>query len=465
VLVHAGGLLIDRTLPDKEPQQFNLVYDVKADGFFNILKAAAGMPLGASVAFSSVAGRFGNNGQCDYSAANDLLCKVTSSMRRWRPDTKAIAIDWTAWGEIGMAARGSVPTVMKALGIDMLPPASGVPTVRRELVAGGFSGELLVAGELGVMVDEIDDTGGLDVTKANAWLAEENGDLLMTGEISGAPLYGGLEIQTRLDPAVQPFLFDHAPDEDTPWLPGVMAVESMAEAATLLAPGYHVSAVENVEMSGAFKFFRSEPRTLYLNVFVEPGDDDKLVARVTLRSVTAPAREGLPTRIQDHFRARVWLAAEAAETADIEFSPPGEDNLQTTAEQIYEIFFHGPAYQVIERAGVAGDQATGRMPGQLPPNSEPAYARMLMAPRLVELCFQTAAQWSVETKEAMAFPLGVGSLAAYGQEQEAGDSRLFAIVATGDDGESFDAQVVDDGGRVYVDLRGYRTVSRPGLPA
>ncbi|MFN2107134.1 MAG: SDR family NAD(P)-dependent oxidoreductase [Candidatus Promineifilaceae bacterium] len=463
VLIHGAGLLIDRTLPDKEPQQFDLVYDVKADGYFNILKAAQDMPLGASIVFSSVAGRFGNNGQSDYSAANDLLCKITSSMRRRRPETKAIAIDWTAWGDIGMAARGSVPTVMKALGIDMLPPASGVPTVRRELTAGGFSGEVLVAGELGVMVNEIDATGGLDVTKANQWLAEKNGDLLMAGQITGAPLYGGLQIETTLDPAVQPFLFDHVPDEETPWLPGVMAIEGLAEAAALLAPGFHVDSVRHVEMSGAFKFFHSEPRTLYLNVFAEPGQDGTLAARVTLHSITAPAREGLPMRTQVHFRAGVLLASQISAMPDVEFTPPENAEMPTTAEQIYKIFFHGPAYQVIERAGVSGSRAVSRMADQLPTDREPAGARMLMAPRLVELCFQSAAQWSVETKEAMAFPIGVESLSVYLQENDTGAARLFALVNTEDDGETFDARVVDENGRVYVDLRGYRTVSRPGL--
>ena len=76
LLVHAAGLLVDKTLPEKQPEQFDLVFDVKADGFFNLLKSSQGMPIGATVAFSSVAGRFGNNGQADYSAANDLLCKT-----------------------------------------------------------------------------------------------------------------------------------------------------------------------------------------------------------------------------------------------------------------------------------------------------------------------------------------------------------------------------------------------------
>ena len=68
------------------------------------------MPLGATVVFSSVAGRFGNAGQTDYSAANNLLCAMSSALRRARPETRAIAIDWTAWGGIGMATRGSIPT-------------------------------------------------------------------------------------------------------------------------------------------------------------------------------------------------------------------------------------------------------------------------------------------------------------------------------------------------------------------
>ncbi|MEW5988536.1 MAG: SDR family NAD(P)-dependent oxidoreductase, partial [Chloroflexota bacterium] len=129
VLVHAAGLEISRLLPDKDPAQFDLVFDVKADGFFNLLRAAKGMPIGATVAFSSVAGRFGNGGQTDYSAANDLLCKITSGLPQWRPETRGIVIDWTAWGGIGMATRGSIPKMMEMAGIEMLPPEVGIPTV------------------------------------------------------------------------------------------------------------------------------------------------------------------------------------------------------------------------------------------------------------------------------------------------------------------------------------------------
>ena len=136
-------------LPDKQPAEFDLVFDVKAEGCFHLLHALGEMPLGAVVAFSSIAGRFGNAGQTDYSAANDLLCKLCSSLRNRRAGTRGIAIDWTAWGEIGMATRGSIPKMMEAAGIDMLPPRIGIPVVRRELTAGGGAGEVVIGRRLG----------------------------------------------------------------------------------------------------------------------------------------------------------------------------------------------------------------------------------------------------------------------------------------------------------------------------
>ena len=143
VLLHAAGIERSHFLPDKDPREFDLVFDVKSDGWFNLLHAIGDMPLGATVAFSSIAGRFGNAGQTDYSSANDLLCKITSSFRTTRPATRGIVIDWTAWGGIGMATRGSIPKMMELAGIDMLPPEAGIPLIRRELTAGGTRGEIV----------------------------------------------------------------------------------------------------------------------------------------------------------------------------------------------------------------------------------------------------------------------------------------------------------------------------------
>jgi len=104
----------------------------------------------------------------------------------------------------------------------------------------------------------------------------------------------------------------------------------------------------------------------------------------------------------------------------------------------------------------------GVMPHDLLPNSAPADAPTLMAPRLIELCFQTAGIWEMANKGVMALPLGVGAVTVYRQPEQANGARLFALVKALDGGAAFDAQVLDEAGNVYVDLRGYRTVQLPG---
>jgi hypothetical protein len=70
--------------------------------------------------------------------------------------------------------------------------------------------------------------------------------------------------------------------------------------------------------------------------------------------------------------------------------------------------------------------------------------------------------WQIRAQNTMALPLSIGSVTAYRQENEA-EGRLYAIVEAIDNGDEFDAQVVDESGRVYVTLTGYRTVALRGV--
>ena len=133
---------------------------------------------------------------------------------------------------------------------------------------------------------------------------------------------------------------------------------------------------------------------------------------------------------------------------------------------IYRIYFHGPAYQVLDHALLDGERVIGVMAENLLPNAAPVEgagaAPELMAPRLIELCFQTAGVYEMATAGVMALPLAIGSVTTYRQPEQAGGSRLYALVTPVEGGAAFDAQVVDDAGNLYVDLHGYRTVQLPG---
>jgi hypothetical protein len=444
VLLHAGGLEISRLLPDKSPAEFDLVFDVKVDGWFNLLHGLGAMPIGAAVVFSSIAGRFGNGGQTDYSAANDLLCKSISWFRSTRPETRGVAIDWTAWAGIGMASRGSIPKVMALAGIDMLPAEVGVPVIRREVTAGGRGGELVVAGALGVLLET---PGSPPEAPASAGVGPMIGDV--------QEVEGGLVVVTELDPATQPFLHDHRID-GTPVLPGVMGMEAFAEAATLLAPGWQVAAIEDVEFLAPFKWYRDEPRRLEVHANgTRDGDrfvvDCRLVGRRTL--------PGQPERMTTHFTGRVVLTQTAGDlgTGPAPQAPAGP---VAAPEEIYRVFFHGPAYQVLGRVWHVDDATVGELAGALPAGHQ--GGPLLAAPRLAELCFQTAGVAELAACGELGLPHRVRRLeVAPGAAEEA---ELRAVVTAGAGG-GIDAVVVDDMARVLVRLTGYETVALPGAAA
>jgi NAD(P)-dependent dehydrogenase (short-subunit alcohol dehydrogenase family) len=469
VIVHAAGMERSHFLPDKPPREFNLIFDVKADGLYSLLKATDKLPrpLQAIVVFTSIAGRFGNAGQTDYAAANDLMCKVISSLRTARPQTRGIATDWSAWADVGMATRRSIPEMMKRAGIDMLEPQSAAPIVRREIVCG-TNGEILVAQRLGVLLENLDEDGGLDLDRASHRLKH---DFPVAGQVINLDTNRGLTFQVELDPQSEPFLHDHALD-GTPLLPGVMGIEGFAEVASLIAsdlgcakPCFAVASIENVDFHAPLKFYRQESRVATWRAVVRP-EPEGLVADVSLESTRRIAATGAEQHAL-HFTGRVHLVrlpeGEAATVAEGPTSPPPSWNGSATVgpEDIYRVYFHGPAFQVLEGVERDGDRVVGKLCMDLPPFTG-APKQTLTPPRLIELCLQTAGVWEIGKTGVLALPTAIDRVVLH-QVQENG-SALYAQMEpkAAPDGEvCFDGQVVDENGKVYLEMHGYRTARLP----
>ena len=266
----------------------------------------------------------------------------------------------------------------------------------------------------------------------------------------------GLTVRTELDPRHQAFLSDHRID-GTPVLPGVMGMEAFAEAAHILLAGWQVVALEDVELLSPIKFYRDEPRTLELRAQIRDGGDGTMVADCELvghRSLPGQAEQ--ETR---HFRGRARVSRTPA-------TAPKRDAPEAAAAghpvvgcaELYRVYFHGPAYQVLGSAWRENGHVIGTFAENLPPAYAPAEPATEFLPRLIELCFQTVGVWELGQTGRMGLPTHVDRVLRYAGASDPGP--LWAVVTPRDGGA--DAEVVDADGRVRVRLEGYRTIELPG---
>ena len=233
-----------------------------------------------------------------------------------------------------------------------------------------------------------------------------------------------------------------------------MGIEGFAEAALSVAPGWQVEAVEDIDFLAPFKFYRDKPRAVSIEARFHP-EAGGLVAdcRLTGRRVLANQSE---TPVETHFTGRVRLAKQLPEVA-------GGPALETPRgsvvdrDDIYQVYFHGPAYRVLERVWWDENGAVGEMAANLPDDRQPASQPLAVAPRLIELCFQTAGLYEMAVHHRMGLPLHVDRVSLY-REPDAASGPLFAVVTADPAALRFDADVVDRSGMRYLRVSSYRTV-------
>ena len=110
---HAAGVLADGVLPSQTGAMAARVYAPKAHGAWTLQAACAPAPLRACTLFSSVAALLGGAGQSNYSAAN--ACLDVLSVCRRSHGSPSVSVQWGAWAEVGMAARGAASARMAAM--------------------------------------------------------------------------------------------------------------------------------------------------------------------------------------------------------------------------------------------------------------------------------------------------------------------------------------------------------------
>ena len=110
---HAAGVLADAVLPKQTAGSLARSYGPKAHGAWTVHFACGCARLRTSAFFSSVAALLGGAGQANYAAANACLDALASGRRAGC--MAAVSVQWGAWAEVGMAARGAASERMAAM--------------------------------------------------------------------------------------------------------------------------------------------------------------------------------------------------------------------------------------------------------------------------------------------------------------------------------------------------------------
>ncbi|MCH2105101.1 MAG: SDR family NAD(P)-dependent oxidoreductase [Planctomycetes bacterium] len=129
-VVHGAGVIEDKLLGQKTDESFDRVFDTKVRGAL-ILAEKIRDDVRFVAFFSSIASAFGNRGQTDYAAANDLLDKLAHALDR-RLSGRVVSFNWGPWDGSGMVSE-ELRREYQRRGLGLIDPAEGVDAFFNEL--------------------------------------------------------------------------------------------------------------------------------------------------------------------------------------------------------------------------------------------------------------------------------------------------------------------------------------------
>ena len=101
-VIHGAGINEDKLVRDKTGDSFDRVVDTKIASSFILSRHLRPESLQFLALFTSVAGTYGNRGQSDYGAANEILSKLALHLdRKWPGRVVGIS-----WGSVGQGRHG-----------------------------------------------------------------------------------------------------------------------------------------------------------------------------------------------------------------------------------------------------------------------------------------------------------------------------------------------------------------------
>jgi NAD(P)-dependent dehydrogenase (short-subunit alcohol dehydrogenase family) len=362
-ILHGAGYAKSARLETRFGDRLVRTIAPKVDGTLALMALTADDPLEYFVAFGSLSGRFGGNGLSDYAAANDMMAKLCDWFRGWRPDCHTACFHWQTWDQIGMAILADGVGITKnAFKMDFLTPQEGIDHLHQELCAGLPAGEVLIT------------DGFFQRAFYPASQTLPKGTSVGPSGAQRRPLIAQFEqvdgqnwkAKVEFDPVKDPFLREHTL-KAKPFLPGVVGIESIVEAASMVQQGAGIFQVDNVEIVNGLAFHQQTPVATQVTV-VRQGD----LCRCVLSSEQRDRKGRLIDAARVHVQGDLRLSEQPAA---IKADPPGRPPLGWFPHQYPDdgLLYHGPPLRSLKEVAYQYDGGWGKIVA--PPLTELAGCR------------------------------------------------------------------------------------------
>ena len=477
-LIHFAGLERSKLIYDKDPMEYYRIFDVKATSFASFLANNVVKDKGFFAFASSIAGKYGNLGQSDYASANDYLAKSALSLSN--QGYRAISIAMSAYKNVGMGVRAGVETFLRSNGVDFVDPEDGMQIFLDEIVYGRVP-EIVLTGSLGrldwdhQLLFEMDEIGadqkfGSDSSNNGSDDGSQNGGgqtpaaepaaakdaTHFLGNVqkmeAGHELRGEKEFNLKADP----YLADHA-IEGTPYVPGVMGIETFMETANALM-GKAPQGLEDVHFFLPIKLLRNRPQAVRII-----GTSDGTQATMEIESDFINSKGVKMGNTRRHFTAKTlnaftstWDEVKNEIHLDVNAAPV------VTKEEIYKKYFHGPSFQVLGGILRVNEKESLAVYHTTPKPQWPEAKTLLANPMLIEAAFQCCGFQDMSVANKMTLPDGIKEVAVFKREVPPQTLYLYGVNKglTADGKTLHDAYVFDEKGNVWVEIHGYQAIGQ-----
>lgn len=445
-VVQGAGIIEDKLVEDKTPDSFDRVFDTKVSSAYVLAERLRPDSLKFLAFFSSVSGRFGNRGQADYAAANEVLNKLATRLDSIWPG-RVVAVNWGPWRGSGMVSE-VVARQFEERGVELVSTTAGCLMFDDELRYGA-------KGETEVIL------GRGPWATAETPASDHSDELPIVSKLQ-VRARGVVEFIHKLDVTRDLYLQDHRLD-GRPVLPAAMAAELMAEIALKGWPEWEVVGLRGFHLlKGIILASGAKSIRLAARPQTHPGDEeDQLQVDVEIFEENAQ----LPA-----YKGTVILSSRFPEPPNYELLKQEDlGNFPMDVTSAYrDLLFHGPRFHCITE--LHGIGASGLLASVRPSEPTVCLARPLsqawvLDPILLDAGPQMAILWAREILSMTALPSRFINLRRFTRLDRASSLKCYFQIDTASRDHAIVANVyfVDQHNRVVLSVEGLESTCTTAL--